>query len=63
MINIAIVDDNIAFKELGKCNQGIFPIGRVISYENRESGEIVTEKISLGKRKKWLQILSEKTGL
>ena len=25
--------------------------------------EIVTEKISLGKRKKWLQIISEKTGL
>lgn len=50
-------------KELGKCNQGFFPIGIVITYENRESGEIVTEKISLGKRKKWLQILSEKTGL
>ena len=50
-------------KELGKCNQGFFPIGMVITYENRESGEIVTEKISLGKRKKWLQIISEKTGL
>ena len=50
-------------KEVGKCNQGLFPTGMVISYENRESGEIVTEKISLGKRKKWLQILSEKTGL
>lgn len=30
--------------------QGFFPIGMVITYENRESGEIVTEKISLGKR-------------
>ncbi len=47
-------------KELGKCNQGFFPIGMVITYVNRESGEIVTEKISLGKRKKWLQIISEK---
>ena len=37
-------------KELGKCNQGFFPIGMVITYENRESGEIVTEKISLEKR-------------
>lgn len=50
-------------KKLGKCNQGFFPIGMVISYENRENGEIVTEKISLGKRKKWLQIITEKTGL
>lgn len=50
-------------KELGKCNQGFFPIGMVITYENRESGEIITEKISLGKRKKWLQIISERTGL
>ncbi len=50
-------------KELGKCNQGFFPIGMVITYEDRESRELVTEKISLGKRKKWLQILSEKTGL
>lgn len=53
----------ICIKELGKCNQGFFPIGMVITYENRESGEIVTEKISLGKRKKWLQVISEKTGL
>ncbi|MDE5695976.1 MAG: hypothetical protein K2I96_00965 [Lachnospiraceae bacterium] len=50
-------------KGLGKCNQGFFPIGLVITYENRESGKMVTEKISLGKRKKWLQILSENTGL
>lgn len=50
-------------RELGKCNQGFFPIGMVITYENRESGEIITEKISLGKRKKWLQIISERTGL
>lgn len=50
-------------REVGKCNQGFFPIGMVITYENRENNEIVTEKISLGKRKKWLQILSEKTGL
>ena len=40
----------ICIKELGKCNQGFFPIGMVITYENRESGEIVTEKISLEKR-------------
>ena len=50
-------------KEVGKCNQGFFPIGLVIAYEDRESRELETEKISLGKRKKWLQILSEKTGL
>lgn len=50
-------------KGLEKCNQGFFPIGLVIAYEDRESRELVTEKISLGKRKKWLQILSEKTGL
>lgn len=50
-------------KELGKCNQGFFSIGLVITYEDRETREAVTEKISLGKRKKWLQILLEKTGL
>ncbi|MCI8585192.1 MAG: hypothetical protein HFI92_04705 [Lachnospiraceae bacterium] len=50
-------------KELRKCNQGFFPIGMAITYENRGSGETVTEKISLMKRKKWMQIVSERAGL
>ena len=50
-------------KELRKCNQGFFPIGMAITYENRGSGETVTEKISLMKRKKWMQIISERAGL
>lgn len=50
-------------KELRKCNQGFFPMGMALTCENRESGETVTEKISLMKRKKWMQIISERAGL
>ena len=50
-------------KKLKKCNQGFFPIGIAITYEDQETREITTDKISLGKRKKWLGLLLEKTGL
>ena len=35
-----------------KMQSGLFPIGMALTCENRESGETVTEKISLMKRKK-----------
>lgn len=38
-------------------------MGMALTCENRESGETVTEKISLMKRKKWMQIISERAGL
>ena len=50
-------------KEVEKCNQGIFPMGLVITYEDKENKEIITEKISLANRKKWLKILLDKTRL
>ncbi len=50
-------------KRLEKCNQGFFPIGLVITYEDRETKEMACDKISFMKRKKWLGILSDKTGL
>ncbi len=38
-------------------------MGLVITYEDKENKEIITEKISLANRKKWLKILLDKTRL
>lgn len=50
-------------KKIETCKQGFFPMGLAITYENKENKEIITEKISLAKRKKWLELMSEQTGL
>lgn len=52
-----------SIKEVKKCFQGFFPMGLMITYEDRGTREIVSDKISLGKRKKWLEILLNQTGL
>lgn len=56
--NIIIPYQNI--QKLEKCSQGLMPIGIAITYENRENGEIVTDKISIMKRERWMEFMSER---
>lgn len=57
--NMIIPYQNI--HKLEKCSQGLMPIGIAITYENRENGEIVTDKISIMKRERWMEFMSERS--
>lgn len=59
--NLLIPYKNI--RGLGKCTQTFFPIGITITYEDIESGKTITDKFSMMKREKWLEFLSEKSGV
>lgn len=52
-----------AIRELSKCSQGFFPMGIAITHEETENGELVTDRISLTKRSKWLDFLAQKAGI
>lgn len=52
-----------SIRELGKCSQGLFPMGIKITHEDAESGKTITDKISVMKRNKWLELLSNKSGV
>ncbi len=56
--NIVIPYKNI--QKLEKCSQTFMPIGIAITYENKESGEIITDKISMMKRDKWMAFMEER---
>ena len=58
--DIVIPYENI--RELKKCTQFFLTIGISITYEHRENGKTVTDRISMMKRDKWLKFLSEKSG-
>lgn len=63
-----ILDDNIVIpyqniREIGKCSQGFFPMGIKITYENPKTKEMMTDRISISKRGKWIEFLEEKAGL
>lgn len=63
-----ILDNDIVIpykniRELGKCSQGLFPMGITITHENSETGELMTDKLSMTKREKWLDFLAEKSGV
>ena len=49
-------------RKLEKCRQGLFPIGIAITHEHWKDGMVVTDKISLMKREKWMQFMAEKAG-
>ena len=36
------------------------PIGIAITYEDKENGEIITDKISMMKRDKWMAFMEER---
>ena len=59
--NLIIPYDRI--RGLGKCSQSLLPIGIEITYEHPETGKMVSDKISMMKRDKWLKFLSEKSGV
>ena len=56
--NIVIPYKNI--QKLEKCSQTFMPIGIAITYENKESGESITDKISMMKRDKWMAFMEER---
>ena len=65
IIITGLLEDNIvipyeSIRNLEKSNQGFFPMGITITYEN-ESGKSVTTKISISKRNKWIEFLQEKS--
>ena len=65
IIITGLLEDNIvipyeSIRNLEKSNQGLFPMGITITYEN-ESGTSVTTKISISKRNKWIEFLQEKS--
>ena len=60
-----ILEDNIvipykSIRNLEKSNQGLFPMGITITYENTD-GTSSTTKISITKRNKWIEFLQEKS--
>ena len=59
--NLIISYDRI--RGLKKCSQSLLPIGIEITYEHLETGKIISDKISMMKRDKWLKFLTEKTGI
>ena len=56
--NIVIPYENI--RSLEKCSQSFMPIGIAITYEDKENGEIITDKISMMKRDKWMAFMEER---
>lgn len=63
-----LLDDNIVIpykniKELGKCSQSLMPIGITITYEDMKTGNIVTDKVSMMKRDKWINFMAEKANI
>lgn len=65
IIITGLLEDNVvipyaSIRNLGKSNQGLFPMGITITYEN-ENGTSVTAKISISKRNKWIEFLQEKS--
>ena len=65
IIITGLLEDNIvipyaSIRNLEKSNQGLFPIGITITYENTD-GKPATAKMSLMKRNKWIEFLQEKS--
>lgn len=56
--NIVIPYQNI--RALEKRAQGVAQIAIAITYENMQSGEIVSDKISVMKRDQWMQFMAER---
>ena len=60
-----MLEDNIVspyktIRELGECSQSLMPIGITITHEDPETGNQITDRISLMKRDKWLNFMAEK---
>ena len=65
IIITGLLEDNIvipyeSIRNLEKSNQGLFPMGITITYDNTD-GTSATTKISISKRNKWIEFLQEKS--
>lgn len=63
-----ILDENIiipynSVRRLGKCRQGLFPIGFVVTYDHPKTNKQENQYFSISKREKWLDFISQKTGV
>lgn len=63
VLNEDIVIPYKNIREIGKCSQGLFPMGIAITYENPKTGEVMTDKLSMTKREKWMDFMAEKAGI
>lgn len=59
--NIVIPYKNI--RQIGKCNQGFFPMGIIVTYEHPTTGELTTDRFSMSKRAKWMEFMAQKAGI
>ncbi len=59
----AIVGPSRTSRALGTCSQLLVPIGITITYEEMETGKLVTDKISMMKRDKWIDFMAQKAGI
>lgn len=59
--NIVIPYENI--REIGKCSQFLLPMGIMITYRNPETEEIVSDKLSMMKRDKWIDFMLRRSDL
>ncbi len=62
LLNRNMVIPYKSISALKKCSQFLIPIGISITYEDAEKGKTVTERISMMKRNKWLEVLANKSG-
>lgn len=63
-----VLDENIVIpykhiQQIEKCSQGLFPMGIAVTYKHLETGEVTTDKFSVSKRQKWIDFISEKSGV
>lgn len=63
ILNQDIVIPYKLIQQIGKCSQGLFPMGITVTYKHPETGEVVTDKFSMSKRQKWIDFLSQKSGV
>ncbi|WP_298017211.1 PH domain-containing protein [uncultured Dysosmobacter sp.] len=60
-----LLEDNIVIpyqkiQTMEKCSQGVMPLGIAITYTHAETGETVTDKVSMMKREKWMAFMAER---
>lgn len=68
IVPTGVLDENIVIpyqmiRGISKCNQGIFPMGIAITHDDLKTGGTIEDRISLSKRQKWIDFLSEKSGV
>ncbi len=63
LLNSNIVIPYSEITQLEKCSQSLIPMGIAITHKDAESGALVTDKISLMKRVKWMEFMAQRAGI